>query len=317
MPLTLAEAMAQRVVQVRETGNVNSLEIENLGDQDVFVQAGDIVKGGQQDRTLTVSLLLPPKSGRIPIASFCVEHGRWSARAGEDVRTFSTSAVTVSSREMKLAMQAPAPATAGSGAMDTNDRQQKVWDGVQREQKKLSAATGANVSAPASATSLQLALENKKLAETRNAYVAVLKPAGEHGDDIVGYVFAVNGKINSAEIYASNGLFRKMWPKMLDASATEAIGQKAREQGRGPAGRCRDGVSRRRRWRAGQRKAAQFRGAARDTRNRQGRHVRNRAGRRRLGASQLSREVILAFPLPALRGEGTVRRALVRLPMQL
>ena len=226
VPLTLAEAMAQRVVQVRETGNVNSLEIENLGDQDVFVQAGDIVKGGQQDRTLTVSLLLPPKSGRIPIASFCVEHGRWSARADEDVRTFSTSAVTVSSREMKLAIQAPAPATAGSGAMDTNDRQQKVWDGVRREQQKLSAATGANVAAPASATSLQLALENNKLAEARNAYLAALKPAGEQGDDIVGYVFAVNGKINSAEIYASNGLFRKMWPKMLDASATEAIGQK-------------------------------------------------------------------------------------------
>ena len=226
VPLTLAEAMAQRVVQVRETGNVNSLEIENLGDRDVFVQAGDIVKGGQQDRTLTVSLLLPPKSGRIPIASFCVEHGRWSARAGEDVRTFSTSAVTVSSREMKLAMQAPAPATSGSGAMDTNDRQQKVWDGIRREQAKLSAATGANISAPASATSLQLALENKQLAETRNAYVAALKPAGEQGDDIVGYVFAVNGKINSAEIYVSNGLFRKMWPKMLDASATEAIGQK-------------------------------------------------------------------------------------------
>ena len=224
VPLTLAEAMAQRVVQVHETGNVNSLEIENLGDQEVFVQAGDIVKGGQQDRTLTISLLLPPKSGRIPIASFCVEHGRWSARAGEDVRTFSTSAVTVSSREMKLAMQAPA--TSGSGAMDTGLRQQKVWDGVQREQQKLSAATGASVSAPVSATSLQLALENKKLAETRNAYVAALKAAGEQGDNIVGYVFAVNGKINSAEIYASNGLFRKMWPKMLDASATEAIGQK-------------------------------------------------------------------------------------------
>ena len=27
--------------------------------------------------------------------------------------------------------------------------------------------------------------------------------------------FAVNGKLNSAEIYPSNGLFRKMWPKLL------------------------------------------------------------------------------------------------------
>jgi hypothetical protein len=237
VPLTLAEAMAKQVVQVRETGNVNALEIENLGDQDVFVQAGDIVKGGKQDRTLMVSLLLPPKSGRIPIASFCVEHGRWSARAGEDVRTFSTSAVTVSSREMKLAMQAPLPASPAAvpGGMETGLRQQQVWDGVQREQKKLSAATGGNVAAPASATSLQLALENKKLAETRNAYVTALKAAGAADDDIVGFVFAVNGKINSAEIYSSNGLFRKMWPKLLDAGATEAIGQKHDSKDTAPA----------------------------------------------------------------------------------
>ena len=42
----------------------------------------------------------------------------------------------------------------------------------------------------------------------------------------MGYVFAVNGKINSADIYPSNGLFRKMWPKLLRASATEALGER-------------------------------------------------------------------------------------------
>lgn len=234
VPLTLQEALTQGAVRVSETGNVNTLAIENFGEQAVFVQAGDVVKGGRQDRTLTISLLLPPKSGRIPIASFCVEHGRWSARAGEDVRTFSTSAVTVSSREMKLAMQAPAPATSGSGARDTGDRQQKVWDGVRREQQKLSAATGANVAAPASTTSLQLALENNKLAEVRNAFVAALKPAGEQGDDIVGYVFAVNGKLNSGDVYSSNALFKKMWPKLLAASAVEAIGHRGEASGELP-----------------------------------------------------------------------------------
>jgi len=83
------------------------------------------------------------------------------------------------------------------------------------------------VRAKISESSLQLALENKKLDDMRKAYVAALKAAGEAGDDIVGYVFAVNGKINSAEIYESNGLFRKMWPKLLDASATEAIANRA------------------------------------------------------------------------------------------
>ena len=223
MPLTLGEAMSRKLVEVRETGNVNTLEIESFGSQRVFVQAGDVVKGGRQDRTLMVSLVLPPKSGRISIASFCVEHGRWSGRATEDPTKFSTSAAAVPSREMKLAMQAPKPSAPANRGMEVASRQQEVWDRVQKAQDRLSAATGGEVRSVASSTSLQLALENEKLAKLRTGYVESLKAAGENGDDIVGYVFAVNGKINSGEVYESNGLFRKMWPKLLDASATEAI----------------------------------------------------------------------------------------------
>ena len=109
VPLTLDEALGKRAVKVHETGNVNELQIENLGADEVFVQSGDIVKGGQQDRVLTVSLILPPKSGRIPIASFCVEQGRWAARGKEDVKTFATASAVVPSREAKLAMKAPVP----------------------------------------------------------------------------------------------------------------------------------------------------------------------------------------------------------------
>lgn len=235
VPLTLQEALAKGAVQVSETGNVNTLAIENFGDEAVFVQAGDVVKGGRQDRTLTVSLVLPPKSGRIPIASFCVEHGRWSARGAEDARSFASSVSAVPSREMKLAMQAPLPAAPADGGIATATRQQKVWADVAVAQERLAAATGADVRAKASATSLQLALENEKLTGMRKTYAAALKAAGEADDDIVGYVFAVNGKLNSAEIYESNGLFRKMWPKLLDASATEAIGRRNDRRDAAPA----------------------------------------------------------------------------------
>jgi hypothetical protein len=233
VPLTLQEALAKGAVRVSETGNVNALAIENLGEQAVFVQAGDVVKGGRQDRTLTVSLVLPPKSGRTPIASFCVEHGRWSARGGEDAQSFASSPAAVPSREMKLALQAPMPAAPADGGMAVGLRQQKIWAGVTVAQQRLGAATGADVRAPASATSLQLALE-KKLTYMRAAYVAALKAAGEAGDEIVGYAFAVNGKLNSAEIYESNGLFRKMWPKLLDASATEAISHRNDSKDKAP-----------------------------------------------------------------------------------
>ena len=239
VPLTLEEAMAKGVVKVRETSNVNQLEIENLGDEDVFVQSGDIVKGGKQDRTLMVSLVLPPKSGSIPIASFCVEEGRWSARGREDARNFSTASASVPSREMKLAMKAPLPSapiidpmrqTANRSnayaAAETGVRQQQVWEGVRRTQAKLADKIGASVRSAQSASSLQLALENEKLMDVQQSYIKALKAAGESGDDIVGFVFAVNGQLNSADVYPSNGLFRKMWVKLLTASAIEAIGHK-------------------------------------------------------------------------------------------
>jgi len=223
VPLTLEEAMAKGVVKVRETSNVNQLEIENLGTDEVFVQSGDIVKGGKQDRTLMVSLLLPVKSGAIPIASFCVEQGRWTARGREDAKNFSTASAAVPSREMKLAMKAPMPA---APAAETSVRQARVWDDVQKTQSRLSGNLRASVRSAESASSLQLALESEKLMDTQKGYLAALKAAGEKEDDIVGFIFAVNGTLNSADVYPSNGLFRKMWNKLITASVIEAIGHK-------------------------------------------------------------------------------------------
>src|SRR5262245_8147960 len=40
VPLTLAEALDKKKVQVTETGVVNELRVENTGDEAVFIQAG-------------------------------------------------------------------------------------------------------------------------------------------------------------------------------------------------------------------------------------------------------------------------------------
>jgi len=236
VPLTLQEALAQGSAQVRETGNVNQLEVENTGDTEVFIQSGDIVKGGRQDRVLTVSLIIPPHSGPMPIASFCVEQGRWSGRGKEDAHRFATATTSVPSREAKIAMKAPvaAPPAAPTrshpaymSSLDVSRRQQEMWADVAKTQDKLARAIEAPVAMPESRSSLQLSLENEKLKDAQAAYVKALKEAGEAGDDIIGYVFAINCKLNSADLYPSNGLFRKMWPKLLDANAVEAIGDKA------------------------------------------------------------------------------------------
>jgi hypothetical protein len=231
VPLTLQEALARGTIRVIETGNVNELQVENVGDDEVFIQSGEIVKGGQQDRVLMVSLMLSPRSGRVPIASFCVEQGRWAARGQEDVRQFRSAATALPSREAKLAMAAAAPGGSGRPvpqAAEISARQRAMWDSVALVQRRLSANVGEAVAAPQSATSLQLSLENEALRASQGTYLAALKTILDGKDDAVGYVAVVNGRISSADIYPSSGLFRKLWAKMLDASITEAIGERNR-----------------------------------------------------------------------------------------
>lgn len=250
VPQTLQEALAKGTVEVLETGNVQELKIENRGAEPVFVQAGDIVKGGRQDRVLTVSLLLQPGSGPVPVGSFCVEQGRWAARGGEDAKRFALSESLMPSREAKIAIArryaatpppaeaATSPQTAGT-ADDGIARQQRllrspprsngqgeVWRSVSKVQEQLTAALAAPVASDKSETSLQLSLENKRLKEAKTALTSAIEPAGLAGDDIVGVVIAVNGRISSADVYPSNALFRKMWPKLAEAAAVEALASK-------------------------------------------------------------------------------------------
>src|SRR5687767_11724624 len=65
--LTLEEAMREKKVVVHETSNVNELTVENRSDVAVYIQSGEIVKGGKQDRTLANDLVLAPHSRRVPI----------------------------------------------------------------------------------------------------------------------------------------------------------------------------------------------------------------------------------------------------------
>jgi hypothetical protein len=251
-PLTLQEAMAQKKIVVHETGDVNQLAIENVSDDEVFVQSGDIVKGGQQDRVLALDLMVPPKSGKVSIEAFCVEQGRWNSRGNESVVAFSSSEKTLNSKDLKIAAK-------------HKSSQSEVWDKVAQSQEKMSAGVVASslpadpitsppstagggggnaadragvaggeavavsfdysVASLLSSSSLQLSLENKRLEQTAKDYVEKLSPVVKGKNDVIGYAFAINGAVNSADVYSSHELFKKLWPKLLEASATEAISE--------------------------------------------------------------------------------------------
>ena len=210
--LTLQEALAQKKVIVYETKDVNELAIKNLSNEDVYVQSGDIVRGGDQDRMISTDFIVPPKSGRMPIAAFCVEAGRWSQRGNEVNASFASSDNYATTKDLKLAAK-------------RSNSQQAVWENVSVAQAKLSKNVGTVVNASASRSSLELSVENSKVKETAAAYINALSGITQNKNDVIGYAFAINGKVNSADVYASRDLFVKLWPKLLKASAVEAIAE--------------------------------------------------------------------------------------------
>jgi hypothetical protein len=215
--ITLQEALDANVVTVHETGQVSELTIENTGDRPIYVQAGEIVKGGKQDRTIQQDLVVPGKSGRIPLKSFCVEQGRWAKRGGESSGKFSSANEMLATNQLKLAAL-------------KRGNQRAVWREVARAQKALSTSAGTNVAANQSASSLQLAMENEELQELVASYVKSLEQTPQGKDRVVGLAIAVNGKVTSVDLYAAEALFRKIWPKLLRAAAYEAIAKQQKNR---------------------------------------------------------------------------------------
>lgn len=216
--LTLEEAVNKGVVVVTETGEVNSLSFENLSHSgDVFAQAGEVVKGGNQDRTLAVDVVLPARSGRMPVEVFCVEQGRWSPRArAAGVGDGNTTAEAFTMSEM---ISTPDVMTAVKEVAS----QAAVWAGVERSQARLARGVGAEVRSAESATSLPMSLEDGRVRESVETYVAALSDGADRWRDVVGFAYAVDGRMVGADVYASPALFKKLWPRLLRSAAVGAV----------------------------------------------------------------------------------------------
>jgi len=208
--LTLEDAMNQNKIILHETGSVDELSVDNLSLEYVFIMAGDIVKGGRQDRTIGEDIVLPPDTKNIPLKSFCVEQSRWSGRGFESTAVFSSSEKTLNNKALKVAAR-------------TEKDQLKVWDEVANYQNNVSKKAQVEVRNSASPSSLQLTLENDKIKSSIDEYVNALQPAFDGKNDVLGFAFFINGKISTVEIFGNAALFKKLQKKLLEAAAFEAF----------------------------------------------------------------------------------------------
>jgi hypothetical protein len=227
--ITLDQGLAARSVEVREKGAaagqdqaaVNAVEIENKSDKWLFLHAGDIVKGGKQDRTIMTDALLAPHSKPQAIDAFCVERGRWTP--AQDGLAFKANPGIVAGTSLKRAIQ-------------SEKNQQRVWQEVaSAEGRAVSVARASaepaapGVAALSSAQTLSSTgtynaiAENKAVDGRRAAYVDALLPSIRKHKDAIGLAVAVNGKMTAADVYASAALFEALSGKLLQSYALEAL----------------------------------------------------------------------------------------------
>ena len=177
---------------------VNNLQVNNLSEDTLYLMAGEIIKGGKQDRTLAEDMVIPPGEKGVDLPVFCVEKGRWRYK-GEQEKVFG-GYFSVSSNKVRSVV--------------TKQKNQKaVWEAVQvvAEDYDVESETGAY-------TELEKSSEFQK---TREDFILFYENAFASIDNCVGFIGVNQQKIIGCDIFATPGLFTKQFTNLLHAYITE------------------------------------------------------------------------------------------------
>lgn len=212
--MTLDEGLKDGSVTVTEKGDgqVSELILENTSSRALFIQEGDRVKGGKQDRIIGLSFVVPAKSGKMPVPSFCVEQGRWSSKGALSGAAFSEGDRQLAPKEVRAAAKA-------------GKDQSEVWEQVaatkrQAEDKLRLANTNSN---------LNETMDSEKAKKAVEPYEKRLRGILAGKPDAVGVAFALNGKIEEVNIYPGHKLLAKLYPRLLGSYALAAVLDKKNE----------------------------------------------------------------------------------------
>jgi hypothetical protein len=257
--LTLDEGIRSGEVQVMERGNiggmirrmphgqpytdsaqVNQLVLVNSSKRPLILLAGEVVTGGKQDRVVGKDRIVPAESDPVDLSVFCVEHGRWVGANGK----FDTHASVMAQPSVRKRAMADAD-------------QSKVWEAVSSAKTTMSArvaaapainghvpdgvAIGGTVGTASQASrsfhmreldstsSYAKVIENGAVKEQMQAITEPMQKAYEsvikqlRNQNAVGVVVAIRGRVVWADIFASNALLSKYWPKLLESYAAESL----------------------------------------------------------------------------------------------
>ena len=178
---------------------MNRLFVENISSDTIIVLGGEVVRGGKQDRMIAHDFMVLPHSGKVDIAVYCVEHGRWTGSEALPDADFEI-AMDVAPNKVRRAAKADAP-------------QEKVWDEVAHLNRDL------DVSDPTEA--LASAVDDSKMEESIQPYKNQLEKI-DWPESVVGVIAVMGNEIVGLDVFAQHQLFIKYYPSLLSSYCSDA-----------------------------------------------------------------------------------------------
>lgn len=199
--LTLDEAIKNNWLEITELqgGRVPEVNITNVSDRYIYIMGGEILTGCKQDRIVGRDLLISPKAKNVAVPVYCVEQGRWTLSSGKFY-----SKGNLGTPRLRASAQYSAP-----------DSQNEIWSEV----GKLNRDTKTNSRTQA----YQELYDNSDVSKKVSSYEKHMQRIPSMYPDTVGAIIGVGDRIISVDIFASSDIFQNLWPKLLKASAVEAI----------------------------------------------------------------------------------------------
>ena len=208
-PVQAQNAAPQQAVQLTNGAGggaeVGTLIIENKGAVPVFVLAGTVVKGGNQDRQIGQDFIISPLA-QVPVDAFCVEHGRWSNdRQGAATGGKFTTLKQLANAEVRSAAQ-------------YEGDQGKVWSKVS-EVNVANKKRSSSDSLLASLDDAAIVRERDALARQIVAHLEAVSPAAA----VVGFGYAIGGQVKGVRWFVNNQVFESFQEVMANTSAIDTI----------------------------------------------------------------------------------------------
>jgi hypothetical protein len=196
--------------------SVNTLTIENISDKPIYIMAGDVVIGGNQDRVIAEDMIAMPNSGKIAIPVFCVEPGRWSPRENpsnpatngkqdKDAIFAFTGYFNVASNSIREAVK--------------NDKDQsQVW-------AKVGDMRSRHHAGQAESTTYGDLAKSSSFTKARDEYIAKFANAFNNykSKDIIGCIVVSGDKVLACDIFGTPALFQKQYKVLLHAYVSDAM----------------------------------------------------------------------------------------------